>query len=286
MLSRILALLGAFFFSDLRADAAEVAVGSAVVKSIDVEDLLASKLNIDRTPRPAEDSACTAGGSGMRSKRYCRYVRQFRDLKVEKIIEISLAIVDVSKIPSFRKDEHLEFENRWKNDTYQFEQEATFESEQQVQVNLNETLTNVSDFTSTISIDAKIFDSVGIKRDDKIGQSVTFQVSKAANRSLTDKFTIKQPIKFSVPPCTLRWASYSDIKKDMNIPVKIKGLLNGRVVDFVQGYTEFPILDLKDVPADKRTFEISGYVELLGSNRSLSVKLGEKLLTDGDCGPK
>jgi hypothetical protein len=42
-------------------------------------------------------------------------------------------------------------------------------------VNLSEVLTNVSDFSSSIGFDAKIFDSVGIKRDDKIGQSVTFQ---------------------------------------------------------------------------------------------------------------
>jgi hypothetical protein len=72
----------------------------------------------------------------------------------------------------------------------------------------------------------------------------------------------------------------------MTIPIKIMGILSGRVVDFVQGFTEFPIMDLKDVPVDKRTFEISGNVELLGSNRSLSVKLGESRLTDGECAAK
>src|SRR4051794_9897039 len=81
-------------------DAAEVAVGSAIVKSIDVEDLLAKSLSIDRTPRQAEDCACTScSGGGFRAKRYCKYIRQFRDLKVERVSEITVADVDVSKVP-------------------------------------------------------------------------------------------------------------------------------------------------------------------------------------------
>ena len=218
----------------------------------------------------------------MRAKRYCKYVRQFRDLKVERIIEIAVGSIDVSRLPAYRKDERLEFDNRWA-DPYLFEQEVTYESEQSAQVNLSQVLINVSDFSSSISFDAKIFDSVGIKRDDKIGQSVTFQTSKSSTRSLIEKFAIKQPIKFSIPSCTRRWAEYSDTKRDAKVPVKIKGVLSGRIVDFVEGYREFPIVNLKDVPTEKRTFEISGNVELLGSNRSLSVKLGEARVTDGDC---
>jgi hypothetical protein len=286
LLKVVLAALNVATLTISSAGATEVAVGSAVVKSIDVEDLLAKSLSINRTPRQAEDCACTVcSGSGFRAKRYCKYIRQFRDLKVDRIMEISMADVDVAKVPAYRKDERLEFENRWA-DPYQFEQEATYESEQSAQVNLSEVLTNVSDFSSSIGFDAKIFDSIGIKRDDKIGQSVTFQTSKSSSRSLIDKFTIRQPIKFAIPSCTKRWADYSDTKKDMTIPIKIKGLLTGRVVDFVQGYREFPIMDLKDAPAVKRTFEISGNVELLGSNRSLSVKLGEIRLSDGDCDSK
>jgi hypothetical protein len=108
-------------FSLIWCQAAEVAVGSTTVKSIDVEDLLAARLSIDRTPRQAEDCACEAcSGGGFRAKRYCKYVRQFRDLRVERISEVTIQDVDVSKVPSYRKDERLEFENRWA-DPYQFE---------------------------------------------------------------------------------------------------------------------------------------------------------------------
>jgi hypothetical protein len=269
------------------AKAENVSVGSAIVKSIDVEDLLAKSLSINRTPRPAEDCACRdCNVSGMRAKHYCKIERQFRDLKVERIIEISVAPVDVSKLPSYRKDERLEFENYWLVDPYPFKEDATYETEQSAQVNLSEVLTNVSDFTSSITFDARIFDAVGIKRDDKTGNSVTFQTTKSTTRSMVEKFTIRKPIEFTVPPCTRRWADYSDTKKDIKVPVKITGVLSGRVVDFVAGFREFPVMNLKDVPAEKRMFEISGNVELFGSSRSLSVRLGEARLTDGACAKK
>ena len=270
----------------LQSAKAEVQVGSAVVTTIDAEDLLAKSLNINRAPRPAEDDACPGGGGGpgFRAKRYCRYVRTFRDLKVERLLSVTVGQVDTSKIPAYRKDERLYFENSWKSDPYPFDQEVTYSTEQFASVNFNESLTKVQDFSSSISIDAKIFDSVGVRTDDKIGRSVTFNLSQASTRSLSEKFSIQQRIKFAIPPCTARWADYSDIKKDISIPIKLTGVLTGRVVDFVQGYGDIPVSAIDStVPIEKRTFEITGTIELLGSNRSLSVKLGEKKITDGEC---
>jgi hypothetical protein len=265
---------------------ANVGVGSATVRSIDVEDLLAQNLGIDRTPRRKEDSDCPGGGGGgFRAKRFCQWVRQFRDLSVEKIVTVTVGALDVAAIPSRREDKELGFENTWTHDPYSFEETAEYETQQQVVVDLKEVLTKVSDFTSDIALNATVFKSVGIKSEEKSGDSVTFSTTKSSTRPMDEKFKISSKIKFDVPPCTHRWAKYSDIKKDASIPVEIVGVLKGRVVDFVPGYNyEGTILDLQSsVPPEKRTFKLTGNVELLGSDRSLHVVLGEEPITTGSC---
>src|SRR5262245_29436855 len=70
----------------------QVTVEGNLIRSVDVEALLADSLKIDQRPRAGEDADCPGGGGGpgFRAKRWCKWYRQFRDLAVERVISLQV----------------------------------------------------------------------------------------------------------------------------------------------------------------------------------------------------
>jgi hypothetical protein len=259
--------------------------GSTVITSIDIKDLLTNSLGLNRARRVAEDSACPGGGGGggMRAKRWCYWDIEFRDLTVEKLISIDVGDVELSKIPTFYKFEHVGFENCWANRAYPFDEEVKYKSSQSATVALSEILTNVSEYSNTIDVNAKLLNYVGIQQNTKIGTSVKYELTKSSTISLQDDFELSQRIKYDIPPMTASWAYYADEKRDVKVPVTIKGVIGGRVVDHSSYGTDSELFRLADRPEAARTFTVHGYIEFVGSNRSLDVKTGDKQLSAVDC---
>ena len=141
------------------------------IKSIDVEELLAKRFKIDTsTGRHAEDSGCPghSSGPGFQAKEACDHYTQFRDLKIDRISEIKIGSIDVSKLPVSRKDGRKEFENRWA-DPYLFKESVTYRSQQSATVVFSEVLTKVADYTG----------SLDVNRSDMIGSADAHQCFKS-----------------------------------------------------------------------------------------------------------
>jgi hypothetical protein len=82
---------------------------------------------------------------------------------------------------------------------------------------------------------------------------------------------------------TASWAYYADEKRDVKVPLTITGVIGGRVVDHSSYNTDSELFRLVDKPEAGRTFTVHGDIEFLGSNRSLNVKTGDKVLSAEDC---
>jgi len=263
-----------------------VQAGATVVTSIDVEDLLTKSLGLNRARRSAEDSGCPGGGGGgggFRAKRYCYWDVEFRDLAIDKIISITVGDVELSQIPAYYKYEHVGFENCWSTRVYPFDEDVTYKSSQSATVSLNEVLTRVKDYSSDVDVNANILNYVGIRENEKMGTSIRYELTKSSTKSLQDEFELHQHIKYDIPPLTASWAYYSDEKRDVRIPITITGVITGRVVDHSSYGTDSELFRLADRPEAARTFTVHGYVEFLGSNRSLDVKTGDKELSAEYC---
>jgi hypothetical protein len=265
---------------------APVVVEGVTVTSIDVEQLLAKRFNINPSSgRYAEDADCPQHptGGGFRAKTWCHHYTQFRDLAIDNISEYKIGEIDLSKLPVTRKDERIEFENRW-GDSYPFKQNVTYRSHQGATVVLSEVLTKVKDYSSSFDVNATIFKSIGITTSDKIGRSVTYSLTKSKTDSLEEDFEISTILDFTVPSCYRRWAEYSDEKRNARIPVSIKGLISGRIVDWVpEARWENEVRKIDNNSKEDRSVVVNGYLDLAGSNRSLSIRLGEEKITDGGC---
>lgn len=271
---------------DAHAESQPVQAGSTVITSVDVEELLAKSLQLNRARRSAEDSGCPGGGGaggGFRAKRYCYWDVEFRDLAIDKIISVSVGDVELSKIPAYYKYEHAGFENCWSNRVYPFDEDVTYKSTQGVTVGLNEVLTKIKDYSSELDVNASILNYVGVRENDKIGMSIKYELTKSSTKSLQDEFELRQHIKYDIPAMTASWAYYSDEKRDVTIPITITGVITGRVVDHSSYNTDNDMFRLADRPESVRTFTIHGHVEFLGSNRSLDVKTGDRPLTAEYC---
>ncbi|HUC64780.1 MAG TPA: hypothetical protein VMA53_05095 [Stellaceae bacterium] len=268
------------------ADPQPVKTDGTVITSVDVEDLLTRSLGLNRARRVAEDDACPGGGGGggMRAKRWCYWDIEFRDLAVDKILDIKIGEVELSKIPSFYKFEHVGHENCWST-SYPFDEDVTYKSSQVVTVALTEVLTKVKDYSDQVGVNANLLTYIGVKEDTKIGTSIRYEVTKASTKSLQNEFELRQHIKYDIPAMTARWAYYSDEKKDVKVPITITGVIGGRVVDHSSYGSNYDrdVFKLTDKPESLRTFTIHGSIEFLGSNRSVDVKLREKALSASDC---
>jgi hypothetical protein len=271
--------------------ASTVQSGSASITSIDVDDLLAKALNINRALRPEENDACrqSSPGAGMRARLYCVYQMSFRDLKVDEITNIQVGRIDLSKFPFSFNYKQLYYENCWDRD-YPFDETAKYESRQVATVSFNQVLTHIRDTKETVGFSATLFKNIGIKTSQSIGDQVTFSVTKGSTSSLEDNFTLTSRMKFPIPARTASSIYYSDEKRDVRIPIIITGVIAGRVVDHVIGRGwiagaewDRPLYDLSIKPKALRTFTIHGVVEFLGSDRVLHIKTREHKLTTEYC---
>ena len=221
----------------------------------------------------------------MRAKRWCYWDVEFRDLAIDKFLNIKIGEVELSKIPSFYKFEHVGFENCWSTRAYPFDEDVTYKSSQSVTVALTEVLTKVKDYSDEVDVNANLLNYVGVRENTKIGTSIRYELTKASTQSLQDKFELHQHIKYDIPPLTASWAYYSDEKRDVKVPITITGVISGRVVDHSSYGPSYDrdMFRLIDRPEGVRTFTIHGSIEFLGSNRSLDVKTGDKPLSPSYC---
>lgn len=219
----------------------------------------------------------------MRAKRYCYWDVEFRALAIGKIMKLEIGDVELSKIPAFYRYEHAGFKNCWANRVYPYDEDVTYKSSQSVTVALSEVLTNVKEYSSELGVNANLLSYVGVRQNTKIGTSIKYELTKSSTQSLQDEFELHQHIKYDIPPMTASWAYYSDEKRDVKLPITITGVITGRVVDHSSYSTDSELFNLTDRPESARTFTVHGYVEFLGSNRSLDVTTGDKALSSKDC---
>jgi hypothetical protein len=267
-------------------DRSPVRIDGVTVTIIDAEELLAQRFKINLgAGRPAEDSGCPVHptGSGFRAKTWCTHFIQFRDLAIDRITELKIGDIDLSKLPVSRKDERIEFENYW-GDPYPFKQTVKYTSHQGATVAFSEVLTKIKDYNNSFDVNATVFKSIGIHTSEKMGHSINYSLTRSQTESLQEDFELTTDLNFPVPSCYKRWAEYSDEKRSVRIPVRVVGLISGRIVDWVpESKTETEIRKIDSHSKEDRSVAISGFLDLAGSNRSLSVKLGEEKLTDKTC---
>ncbi len=257
------------------------------IRLIDAADLLAESFKINRKPRPMTDAACDGGGKGMRSKKYCNYVREVRDIKIEKVISISVGQVDIEAIPVVYDKRRIGINNEW-SEPYSFKRTSRYTSKQYVQVVLTDQLTKVSEFSTSVEFDAKLFDSIGVRAGQSSKKTVTIDLTKQETKTHEEEFTLDEPIEFQVPPCVGRFAEYFDQKRRVSLPLVVRGLLTAKVYDVVPGWKrEFFIQDIgPGDPQHLREFTLRGNVEMQGSDRQLTIELRESKLDPSSCAKK
>lgn len=131
--------------------------------------------------------------------------------------------------------------------------------------------------------------ALNIKLGGTIKNTISLGITSSDTITQQDDFNIVKPMKLEIPAMRERTIFYSDNKKKVRIPVKIKAELDGDIMyaEYIQyngvlWRNQFHSKLWNIADHQKRTFEVNAIIEAQGSNRELIIRLVERELTPDD----
>lgn len=222
-------------------------------------------------------------------KPQCKITRELRNIRIVSIDSLEYIIPDVNQIPFNSVEQNLTFNNCLSSE-WPWEETLKHTLTRTVTSQIKTGFKGVKNRKQTLNLDAKLFDSIGIKVGDEISSTTTVETSTTNTVEQKENIYIEKPLAVTVPASTQVTITYSDLQKRVRIPVKMKALLEADIY-FVETistvFGKYPppgtvwyeraegLLSTK-AGAGQRTINAEAVINALGGKRDLTISLSEK----------
>ena len=257
------------------------------LKLIDAEAVFRERFNIPTAAFRRKESCLpfTTGGGMQAAKVPCLFFDVVRNIKVQKIKSVDLALLNqetLDSLPTYREEKSFDITN-CVSEPYHFDRTLRYTTHEGTSITYTQNYTNVQQLTGSWDLNVSLFNSaVGGKAGGSQTLTTTYSIGQTETLQKETTLNLESPEKFDVPPMKIYTISYSDTKKKAHIPIIITAVFSAEEYEEIRAIAgnvaQSTLKRTLNEPETEglRTFQVKGDVLLQGSDETISIKRTEK----------